>query len=247
MILVATIIADRKSYSQTAAIGNNFSLEGDRQLYVNVESGTPVGPTGLWSPLYDLWETHEEKVYWDQWSRNSNWHVGPTYDQDNARLDPIVIARNMALGAARSLGASHILFVDSDVVVPHNAIPKLLEVKKPVVGGLVHGRGAHAHAQYVFGVRATYNLHGSPVVICDHGTCGFMLIERKVFERVSFRWGPSWKDPKVTLSEDPAFCEDAERLGFGPMHIRMDVVGRHVDNPKKPLTNAEAVNNYITE
>lgn len=245
---MATLLCDRKAYSQTVAPINNYSLLGDRDLYFNIESGDIPQYGNRWDSLYSLWADKGEPVKWDIWQRLSNTYQAPQYDQDQRRLSPIIIGRNMAIDVAQAGDYTHLFFVDADVVVPADSIPKLLELKKPIAGGVVHGRGAHSAATYIMGPRFSHRENGVPLVVCDHGTMGFCMIERRVFERLRFRSGPSWKDPKIGLSEDPAYIEDAEKLGLTKgMTIRIDLEAKHVDDPEHPLTLEVAVNNYVTE
>ena len=129
-------------------------------------------------------------------------------------------------------GASHLLFIDGDIIPPVDIIPKLLAVDHGAAAGLVHGRGMHSHVPYVFGEKRRY-MRGDPpfeVIEAEHGNIGFTMLQRRLFEAVRMRWGTShYPDGRVSMtSDDPAYHLDSF-IKFGEwMLIRTDVVGRHV-------------------
>ena len=246
-VMVATNICERKIYSLQYIPKLNELTYSDKVFYLNAQDETEDG-------LNRLWDMGENWLV-DSWRWDSTWHKKPEFNQDQARLEPIVFARNMALAAARRINADYILFVDSDVVVPNNSIEKLLELKKPLCGGVVPGRGAHSKEEYIFGVRAQMNIgtkdNPIPVTICNHGTMGFCLIHKSIFNVISFRTGYSinyWKRPKPYTdwaAEDPLFCEDSEAIvRHGGFHVRMDLRAEHYDDPDDPLTAATAAPEY---
>lgn len=235
MILVATLLCDRKAYSQLYAVPRLFELSyPDITIYINIQT---VALERHFSDLLEFLSGVDRPYHLDIWGWRSTWWEGPRFDQDQRRLVPIVMARNMAIEAAMALGASHLFQVDADVIVPRDSIERLLELDRPIVGGLVPGRGCHSHVHYV---SARHRYIAPNLIEADHGTAGFMLIRRDVFERLRYRHGPSSVYPGVYLSEDPAYTEDArEKWGFGSMWLRTDLVAEHRDNPDHPLTESE--------
>jgi hypothetical protein len=218
-------------------------LEGEYQLYINFEhSGT--GPIQETEDLIRLRQTVASlitqnshlKISFDEWSWKTEqgylWRKLPQFDQDQARLASIVCARNMCIEYAMQTGASHLLFIDADIVPPSDIIPKLLQVNHSAVGGLVHGRGAHSSSRYVFGQKSC-GMEGDPpyeIIVAEHSNIGFTMIERKLFEAIRLRWGTSYyPDGRINMtSDDPAFHLDCF-LRFGHwMKIRTDVIGQHV-------------------
>lgn len=239
MIVVATICHPRKVYSLEQCNEAVRALTfPDKKLYLNYQRHyLDVAPRWAKERYDDV----------DSWQWDSTWHKGPKYDQDQARLDPIVMARNMCLAYARVNDASHILFVDSDVIVPPDSIEKLISVEWDIAGGVVNGRGVHNEAKYIFGLRYSATVKGVPVTVCNHGTMGFVLISSRAFNYVSFRTGYStnfWAStgkskPYGKGSEDPLFAEDVEFLGGAKKNgwlIRHDLVAQHIDDPSNPLT-----------
>lgn len=235
MILVATLLCDRKAYSQLYAIPRLFELTyPDIVVYINIQTDDLERN---FSGLLSFLESVSRPYHMDVWSWRSTWWDPPRFDQDQRRLTPIVMARNMAIEAAMALGASHLFQVDADVVVPRDSIERLLELNHAIVGGLVPGRGCHSHVYYLSSHQRCIR---DGILEVNHGTAGFMLIRRDVFQYLRYRHGPSSVYPGVYLSEDPAYTEDArERWGMGPMWVLTDLVAEHWDNPDYPLTDKE--------
>ena len=245
MIVVATLLCDRKKSSQLVGIPAASQLEGDIRLYVNIEC--PHGGDQFkeeYAPLMNFIQSESPvMVDTDVWRWDSTWRQSPQHDQDQRRLHPIVIARNMARAYMLDQGASHILFVDADVIVRPDGLQKLLSLDRPLCGGFVPGRGAHSHVWYVFGDPKPVEGHPN-VIECVHGTCGYMLVRRDLMSTLAFRAGLSREDMQTPLSEDPAFCSDAFVNGFGRFWIHRDAIAQHWDDPKNPFTGNQASDDY---
>jgi hypothetical protein len=234
MILTSVLLCDRKAHSQLEAVPRLGELTyPDTVLYLNVET---EDFDAHFSGLKAWLQTCKLPYHLDTWTWTSTWFKKPQYDQDQARLTPIVMARNMCIEAAMRLGATHLFQVDADVLVPKHSIERLLELKWPICGGIVPGRGVHSHVKYIFGEQRPIE---PDVIEVGYGTAGFCLIERRVFQWLRYRWGPSSYDSKVMLSEDPAYAEDAHLVwSFGRWRLATDLVAEHHDNPGDPLTES---------
>ncbi len=107
---------------------------------------------------------------------------------------------------------THVLFLDTDIRPPADAIERLLEVDRAIVGGDV----------------PAYSLSG-PVVsrsppIQEHwNTAGFLLVRRDAMSAVWWGW-----DRDRGMSDDPFYQDAQTRLGFGRTWVRKDVVGMHI-------------------
>lgn len=182
----------------------------------------------------------------DYWWVETSWMGRPQYDQDTARYMPIATGRNMALDWAivqtmMNPSVSHLLFIDSDVRPHMGGLQYLLELNKPLSGGLVPGRGAHSHVNYVFGQKS----HEGNIIRCEHGTSGYLLIARSIFEVQRFRAGPCAYKRDVFLCDDPAYATDAIHHGLADAwYIDTRATADHVDDPNYPLTLEQAVNDY---
>ena len=235
-VVVATLLCDRKVRSQMVAIPSMLNIAGADRLYINIESNFRNREfDAAYRPLRELLAGGVGlPVDVDVWSWRSTWRRRPSYDQDQRRLDGIVTARNMARAYMLRMDATHLLFVDADVVVQPDGLQKLLALDHPLCGGLVPGRGADNDLHYVFGDQRPVPEHPD-VIECTHGTCGYMLIRRDVLSTLSFRFGASREAPGMALSEDPAFCSDAFLNGFGRYWIHRSVTAEHWDDPEAPL------------
>lgn len=128
------------------------------------------------------------------------------------RLRHITWFQNLATEYAVSCGASHLLFLAADLEPPPDALPKLLEVDHPMVGGEV----------------STYCLSGPdvdgyPFPVQRHmPTAAFVLIAREVFNVLRWR-----ADGEAGMSDDPCYHHDARTLLGIDALVRKDCVGVH--------------------
>lgn len=237
MILVSTLLCDRKKHFQTTALETHKQLTyQDCISYFNIETENPDANFSelLGKSLPDS----GLQYHVDIWQMVSTWCPKPQFDQDQARLVPIVTARNMTIAAATCLGVSHIFQVDADVIVPPDSIERLLALNHPICGGMVPGRGDHRHVFYQSGDTPT--MISDDVIEVAHGTCGFMLISRDVFTRLRYRTGPSNLSPGVWLSEDPAFTEDTNfLLKMGKMRLDRRLTAQHLDDVTMPFKSSQ--------
>lgn len=273
-VVVCTLSAERRIEDHSDAIPHILSY--DNMVYhVNYEGQE----SKKYATLKDKVNQAYPNATFSRWTHETNWLVAPKTDQDQARLTPICIARNMCRQFSLSQSGEFLLFVDSDVVVPPDSIQKLLEVAtnphtgeatQYIVGGMVPGRGVHKEhyglnrqlgqvalalkhgytaeqvpGWYAFWPQLTYKLYlgGQMVEMLpvQHGTCGFMMIHRHVYERLSFttiQGDMTYTDPMnrtgVNLSEDPAYGIYARRW-FGDKAqwlLRTDLVAEHLGDLK---------------
>lgn len=235
MIAVATLGCDRKAAEGFPSWPFLYQLEGDYHLYFNYEDQTTGSSAREWSSWAGIMASKDVNWSFDIWrwgtTNGKQWRKLPKFDQDQARLASIVCARNMCIEFAMQTDASHLLFIDADIIPPLDIIPKLLEVNEDAVAGLVHGRGAHRSLRYVFQEKRKFRHEkGFELIEAEHANIGFTMISKRLFEATRFRWGTSrYPDGRVNMtSDDPAFHLDSF-LKFGKwMYIRTDVVGQHI-------------------
>lgn len=147
------------------------------------------------------------------------------------------IARNrcMAVTEAQKRGAKHLLFVDSDTVIPRkDSIVQLLNHKVPVVSGMYYGK----QPPFV-PIAARLNEAGdrydtltewpeNQLIDDIHGVGGgFLLIETRVFDDLKppyFCFEPFQGD---LLGEDYYFCRRAIEAGY-KIHLDTGIQLGHV-------------------
>jgi hypothetical protein len=133
----------------------------------------------------------------------------------------VCMGRNLGIEYALRRGASHVLFLDVDISVPADTLPRLLALQHPIVGGHV--------PSYCLSGPAAEGYPSAWDVQQHWNTAGFLLCEREVIRRV--RWG---HDPdEGGLSDDPTFARDVARMLGAPTLVRHDVIGDH--EPLVPL------------
>lgn len=147
------------------------------------------------------------------------------------RLRRITMGQNLCSQFALDAGASHMLFMAADCQPPGDAIPKLLEVDWPIVGGEVTTYGLRGPE--VRDHPATHEPFLFPVE--EHmATAAFVMIQRQLLKRVKWRY-----DTEMGMSDDPCLYADALALGY-PTLVRKDVVGRHFPDVIGPIEDRHA-------
>jgi len=142
-------------------------------------------------------------------------------------------ARRMALGG----GYDALLTVESDIIVPPDALEKLAAVDADVVYGLFvlrfephHWNVAtkmrpRGHVEFLTSNPAATQSAWGTVMDCEGHGQGICLIHRRVLEKIEFR------NPKPDLhAQDWFFSFDCQRLGFRQM-AHLGVVCGHIDPP----------------
>lgn len=233
-IIAATVVCDFKSYSIERVVRRLVELEApagiEKLVYVNIQTA----PDNL-EAMKGYEFVRDLGLCYDVWAQASSWFGTRTSDQDQThRLSPIVMARNMAREFAILADAAAIMYVDSDVLVPVNALDALWCVDKNIVSGLVPGRGVHSHVNYM-GSGQHLQAVSPNLFRTDYATAGFVMIRRQVFRVISWRWGATAEDLEHNHSEDPLFGYDARRSGLDWWYVRTDIKAEHLDNPDRPL------------
>lgn len=171
-------------------------------------------------------------------------------------------ARNFLVNQALSLvndhghTVSHVFFIDDDVLVPHDALSRLLAHKRPIISGLYYAKTAAPQPLVLMAPAAgVADLPASGVVDCYGHGMGCTLIEIGVFRAmleqgvVEFEELPNkqvlpqffktTKDERRTdeasstavstyQTEDLYFLERAAKLGYTPA-VDVDLFCWHFD------------------
>lgn len=162
-------------------------------------------------------------------------------------------ARNKLVEDAKRSGCTHILFIDSDISFPADAINKLVEDDKDIVGGLYY-RKQIPHLPCI------NDKEGDRLLIPRNfprtrlfevfsiGT-GFLMIKTSVFEKISEPYFYFGTYKKHSIGEDVYFCIKAQQHGFkvwcdptihlghiGPYsYDERDYEAEKIDDPKKEI------------
>lgn len=140
----------------------------------------------------------------------------------------------------------YLFSVDSDIVLPRNALSRLLSHDKDIVSGLYIQRKHNIHALELYrnGINVPYNdIKGLGLVEVD--SCGFgcVLVKSNVIKDIGYPQFvyKSAIDHKDTVSEDTYFCHKAKELGYrvyADTFIQCNHIGSfvHVVDPTPPQT-----------
>lgn len=133
----------------------------------------------------------------------------------NSKCSLIEVGRNNLVSAARQIEATHLLFLDSDMMVPPDTLARLLAHDKPIVGATYTKRRGPFDLTH-------RELNGGPGQIGKPGLrevsrmpTGCLLIDMSVFEKLSKPYFPvKWSEAGDCISEDNVFCDRAREAGF---------------------------------
>lgn len=142
--------------------------------------------------------------------------------QTGNRLHHITTGRNLLTDMAVNEGAEWLFYMDADTEHPPDVLPKLLEVRHPLVG-------AHVPTYCLDGPQDTDRFIRGMDVRRHMNTAGSCLAHRDLFRRLRWR-----HDPDAGMTDDPCWHADAERLGV-PWLVRHDVLARHHPESIPPI------------
>lgn len=151
--------------------------------------------------------------------------IGP---RENIRM-----GRDRAICEAMGEGATHVLFMDDDMLVPPDILQRLLEVDKPIVGGLTHRDNGdplvwraitEGDDSAALSIYAGYDVEEvswkdhpkTEAFECAAIAAGCMLIQVDVFKELKkaepLRWLFNYDE--TSRSMDVNFCRSARAAGF---------------------------------
>lgn len=128
-------------------------------------------------------------------------------------------SRNMVVDKATEYKATHIMFIDNDMIFPPDGIKKLIEHDFDIVAANYHERGFPLTSTLKFidnkgelrkGLESDFS---KTVFKCFAAGTGFMLIKMKVFEKLK---KPYFfvEDRGEFCTEDFYFCKRAHEVGI---------------------------------
>ena len=181
----------------------------DVRFFAAIE--TDVRGIGLFQPLTDrLAELGGE--WWE-----FRFDDGANEINTGNRLRRIVTGQNLVTMYSEETGASHLLFMAADCAPPPDALPKLLDLDWPIVGGEV--------ATYCLSGDSVLNRPGTTIpfdypVEQHMATAAFILIESNLLRKIR------WRYESTGMSDDPCMHHDANQLGYATL-VRKDCIGVH--------------------
>lgn len=123
--------------------------------------------------------------------------------------------------------ATHVLFIDDDMIMPANGLMRLLQHNVPIVGGLYFARTpphlpiAYRRVEENQWVAITNTCAGLQEV--DAIGAGFLLVKTEVFKKLQ----RPWFEFSDKMGEDMYFCLQAQEAGYTIL-LDGDVVCRHL-------------------
>ena len=152
---------------------------------------------------------------------------------------PFSHARNTVVQHAMQVGASHVFFLDSDVIPPRDAILRLLVHNEPFISGVYFRRSPpNSVPVMIKNGQWITNYQRGRIVEVDLVGAGCLLLRRDMLEKLPpQRPGEPWFDWRVNqrgilpegecLSEDFTLCQHARRHGYKVL-VDTSIVCQHV-------------------
>lgn len=136
----------------------------------------------------------------------------------NPRSSDLIMSRTGCVQTALTAGATHILWLDSDMLFPANTLHRLFAHRKPVVAGNYAGKAKHhqvtaqnEHYPRPNGEDAVFSLGKTGLEHVKRAGMGCMLVACEVFYRIDYPFfGHSWHwmgdgEPKTRIKDPKTF------------------------------------------
>jgi hypothetical protein len=131
----------------------------------------------------------------------------------NAKSSLVALGRNQCAEAAKLAGATHMLFLDSDMVFPIDTMARLLKHNKEIVVAVYSQRAAPFHplgvtyeGEHVHVISGLKRMRIIPT--------GCLMIRMSVFDKLPKPWFTTKIEGEKIMGEDYYFCEQAQKAGF---------------------------------
>ncbi len=151
----------------------------------------------------------------------------------NARSSLVPVGRNQCVEAAKAANATHILFLDSDLIFPADALRRLLAHGKDIVGASYSKREPPFYPLTVTeeGQHAFIKSGLQKVKLIP---AGCLLIRLQVFQAMAAPYFNLVVEGGQLRGEDYYFCEKARAAGFpiwcdGDLSMQLGHVGQQVN------------------
>jgi len=131
----------------------------------------------------------------------------------NAKSSLVALGRNQCAEAAKLAGATHMLFLDSDMVFPIDTMMRLLKHNKDIVGAVYSQRAAPFHPLGITfegeHMHVTQGLKRMRII-----PTGCMMIKMSVFDKLPKPWFTTKIEGEKIMGEDYYFCEQVQKAGL---------------------------------
>lgn len=121
--------------------------------------------------------------------------------------------RQLCVSAAQQLGASHLLFVDSDMRFPADTLDRLLEHDLPIVAANYVQRTMPEWWVARVDGQPTSSVGRTGVQEVESVGFGVILIQTALFTTLARPWFDTPYDGENHLGEDLYFCQQARKAG----------------------------------
>lgn len=240
------VISHAKSFEKTyQEAGERNLLAGRREVPVTIANNVPPGLPGSCQVDYGTKEDMDKddpiaKSYFDRKVRTIRVGAPHRKQGDRNATNFIVMqppagfncditepfgytvpdARNFIVQEAINEGIDYIFFVDDDVIVPRNALVKLIKHKVDVVGGMYYRKyfpletvGMHENGDGQPGSMDDYTIgdiiHNTLVL-----PSGCTLIKVEVLKKIEYPWYKIITvNGRPTLTEDTYLCQKLKNIG----------------------------------
>lgn len=138
----------------------------------------------------------------------------------------IVSSRTWLVKEALKSGATHLLFIDSDMFFPSDVIPRMLARGKDILGVEYNRR-----RMPIEGTSQPLTEKNDDIYQAKHAGTGLMLIDLKVFKDWDGAWFNFGRDSEgmLKLGEDAWFCYSARDRGI-ETYIDATIKTGHIGN-----------------
>ena len=148
---------------------------------------------------------------------------------------------------------THIFFLDADMMIPNDTLPKLLKHNVPIVGAAVSLKGEMADGRPPLNIGAIINRKSDTLITVEHLGGAIVLIDRKATTLLCEASEKYFVDPEFSRGdslvteaydvfssgpqdgnywpEDYAMCRKARRLGLD-IHVDLSIANIHNGNYK---------------
>lgn len=154
-------------------------------------------------------------------------------------LDYVEARNTLVRQALSDPNCSHVFFVDDDILLPHDALPRLLEYSLPIVAGIYPKKHAALETNATTSLpdpEIVYRQGPVPIEVGNYkpipvSCCGagMMLISADALRKMSEPWfALIMTGDKTNIGEDSFFVQRAAEFGI-KTHVVPGIIGVHVD------------------